>query len=102
MVDGALRGRTLVADKGYDAAWLADLARAQRGRVNIPMLATRRTRRRRFDPMLYRSRNVIERCFNKLKHFRRLATRYDKTARNFLAMLHLAASRLWTRYESRT
>jgi transposase len=43
----------------------------------------------------YRDRNRIERMFNRLKQFRRIATRYDKTAKSFLAFLHLAAARLW-------
>jgi transposase len=50
---------------------------------------------------LYRKRNLIERFFSKLKHFRRVATRYDKLATNFLAMVQLASMRLWLRaYES--
>jgi Transposase DDE domain len=49
------------------------------------------------DPALYRRRNLIERCFCKLKHFRRVATRFDKLARNFLSALALASARLWTR-----
>jgi transposase len=49
------------------------------------------------DAALYRERNHIERCFNKLKHFRRLATRYDRRAVHFLAFLCLAASMLWMR-----
>ena len=52
--------------------------------------------------LIYRQRNLIERFFNKLKHFRRVATRYDKTARNFLAAVLLAATSLWTRFESTT
>ena len=49
----------------------------------------------------YRERNLIERFFSKLKHFRRVATRYDKLAENFLAMVQLASMRLWLRvYES--
>lgn len=49
----------------------------------------------------YRERNMIERFFSKLKHFRRIATRYDKLAENFLAMVQLASMRLWLRvYES--
>jgi len=52
---------------------------------------------------LYRERNLIERFFNKLKHFRRIATRFDKLARNFLAAVLLASTRLWLRaYESTT
>ena len=55
------------------------------------------------DPHFYRQRNLIERFFNKLKHFRRIATRFDKLARNFLAAVLLASTRLWTRaYESTT
>lgn len=54
-----------------------------------------------FSKRLYRERNLIERFFSKLKHFRRIATRYDKLAANFLAMVQLASIRLWLRaYES--
>ena len=48
-----------------------------------------------FSKRLYRERNLIERFFSKLKHFRRVATRYDKLATNFLAMVQLASMRLW-------
>jgi transposase len=47
-----------------------------------------------FSKVLYRERNLVERFFSKLKHFRRIATRYDKLADNFLAMFHLASMRL--------
>ena len=50
-----------------------------------------------FNPALYLGRNRIERFFNRIKHFRRLATRYEKHAANFLAMLKLAAAQLWLR-----
>ena len=49
------------------------------------------------DPTVYKLRNRIERCFNKLKHFRRYATRYDRLATHYLAFLHLAAIMLWLR-----
>lgn len=56
-----------------------------------------------FSERLYRERNLIERFFSELKHFRPVATRYDKLATNFLAMVQLASMRLWLRaYESRT
>ena len=59
--------------------------------------------RRTVDRALYRKRNLVERFFNKLKHFRRVATRYDKLARNFLSAIALASIRLWLRhYESTT
>ena len=54
-----------------------------------------------FSKTLYKQRNLVERFFSKLKHFRRIATRYDKCAENFLAMVQLASMRLWLRaYES--
>ncbi len=86
----------LIADKGYDANALRE-AVAERGAwANIPPKANRK------DPIcfskyLYKARNLIERFFNKIKHFRRIATRYDKLAENFLAALKLAAVRIWLR-----
>ncbi len=67
---------------------------------NIPPKSNRRWKPC-FSKRLYRERNLIERFFSKLKHFRRVATRYDKLAANFLAMIQLASMRLWLRaYES--
>jgi transposase len=51
-----------------------------------------------FSPFLYRYRNLVERFFNKLKHFRAIATRYDKRADNFLAGVKLASFRIWCRF----
>src|SRR6516165_6526765 len=50
-----------------------------------------------FSPYLYRARNLVERFFNKIKHCRRIATRYDKLAANYLAFVQLASIRLWLR-----
>ena len=50
-----------------------------------------------FSPFLYRRRNLVERFFNKIKQFRRIATRYDKLAENYLAALKLACVRIWLR-----
>jgi transposase len=92
----------LVADRGYDARAIIDLVEAAGGRPHIPTCRGRKVQRS-VAPALYRQRNLIERFFNKLKHFRSIATRYNKTARNFLAAVLLAATRLWTRnYESTT
>lgn len=67
---------------------------------NIPPRSNRRWKPC-FSKRLYREHNLIERFFSKLKHFRRVATRYDKLAANFLAMVQLASLRLWLRaYES--
>lgn len=67
---------------------------------NIPPKSNRRWKPS-FSKRLYCERNLIERFFSKLKHFRRVATRYDKLAANFLTMVQLASMRLWLRaYES--
>jgi transposase len=62
-----------------------------------PVIPPRGHRRRRpnYDRHLYRARHLIENFFCKLKQFRAIATRYDKTARNFLAGIHLAAAAIW-------
>lgn len=75
---------------------------ARGGRALIPTQRDRKVQRS-IDPAIYRQRNVIERYFCKLKHFRRIATRFDRLARNFLAAVLLASTRRWLRaYESRT
>jgi len=95
--------RTIVlADKAYDADRIRDLIQEQGATPNIPPKSNRRWKPC-FSKRLYRERNLIERFFSKLKHFRRIATRYDKLAANFLAMVQLASMRLWPRaYESMT
>ena len=101
LIVGVASGRDLVADRGYDARAILDQIAAIGGRPHIPTCRDRKVQRS-VDRQLYRQRNLIERFFNKLKHFRRIATRYDKTARNFLAAVMLAATRLWMRFESTT
>ncbi len=97
-----LKCRHVVADRGYDADALLDLIRRSGAKAHIPSTRQRRVHRS-VSRRIYRQRNLIERYFNKLKHFRRIATRFDKLARNFLAAVALASARLWTRaYESRT
>jgi transposase len=85
----------LIADKAFDAdsRVLAPLAAAGKSAV-IPPKARRRLPRD-FDRHLYKARHLIENFFAKLKQYRAIATRYDKTARNFLAGVHLAASVIW-------
>ena len=93
-------GQILLADRAYDSDALRnDLA--ERGawanvkpmpnRVNIPA----------FSPFLYRYRNLVERFFNKIKHFRAVATRFEKHDANYLAILKLVAARIWMRFMSR-
>lgn len=96
-----LQPRTIVlGDKAYDGNAIRDLIEIQGAVPNIPAKSNRKWRPC-FSKMLYRERNQVERFFSKLKHFRRIATRYDKLADNFLAMVKLASMRLWLRaYES--
>jgi transposase len=85
----------LIADKAFDAdaRVLAPLAEAGKTAV-IPSKVNRRLPRG-FDRETYKARHLIENFFAKLKQFRAIATRYDKTARNFLAAVHLAATTIW-------
>jgi transposase len=102
LIDGLALARDLVTDKGYDSRAIVELIQTHGATAHIPTQKDRRVQRS-VDPKLYRQRNLIERCFNKLKHFRRIATRFEKLARNFLAAVLLASTRLWTRfYESTT
>ena len=92
----------VIGDRGYDWQYLIAFVAARGGRAHIPTQRDRKVQRS-VDPALYRQRNLVERFFNKLKHFRRIATRFDKLARNFLAAVTLASIRLWIRdYESTT
>jgi len=80
-----------IADKAYDADAFINILTARHIVAVIPPKATRKSRRE-CDFTLYRERNLVERFFNKLKHFRAIATRYDKLARNFLAAIQLIAA----------
>jgi transposase len=87
-------GAEVIADKGYDADWIRDLIEDQNCTPHIPPKSNR------YDGITYsktkyKKRNLIERCFNKLKQFRHIATRYDRSALNYLAMIKIACIRLW-------
>ena len=84
----------VLADKAFDAAPLLDRVREMGAKAVIPPKTNRKVSRE-FDAHHYKSRNLIERFFARIKQFRRIATRYDKTARNFLAAVYLAASTIW-------
>jgi transposase len=85
----------VIADKGYDSQAFVESIEQAGALAVIPPRAGRKSPRA-YDVELYKQRNLIERCFNKLKHFRRLATRYDRKAIYFLAFLYLAAASLWS------
>ena len=85
-------GASVIADKAYDAQARTIEPLHQAGKaVVIPPKASRK-HQRRYDRHLYRARHLIENFFARLKQYRAIATRYDKTARNFLGAIHLAAA----------
>jgi transposase len=83
----------IIADKAYDADRLRLHIKARGAIANIPNMI-RRKKRFRWTKALYRQRNHVERFFNKLKQFRRIATRYDKLGANFMAFIQLATVRI--------
>jgi len=89
-------GTMLLADRGYDADWIRALAAKRGVWANIPPRCNR-NEPLCFSPYLHRARNLVERFFNKIKQCRRVATRYDKLAENYLAFIQLASIRLWLR-----
>jgi len=84
-------GVLLLADRGYDTDAVRAAVNGVGATPNIPPKINRRFKPP-FSPVLYRVRNAIERMFGRLKDFRRIATRYDKLATNFLAAVHLTAA----------
>ena len=84
----------VIADKGYDAGSFIEAVRQQGGEPVIPSRSCWKTPRDH-DKALYKERNKIERFFNRLKQFRRVATRYDKLLANFMGFVKLAAIALW-------
>ena len=90
------QGDILLADAAYDSDALRQSLAARGAWANVKPMANRR-RKPAFSAFLYRYRNLVERFFNKLKHYRAVATRYDKTPENFLASVKLASARIWMR-----
>lgn len=90
------QARIVMADAAYDADHFRDTIVAMRAVAVIPNNPSR-TAKHAFDRQLYKERHLVECCFSKLKQFRRVATRYEKTARNYLAIVTLAATILWLR-----
>lgn len=96
LLDGLEQRAVVIADKGYDADRVRIRIRAQGAIPNIPNRSNR-NKRFRWKKAIYRERNHVERFFNKLKQFRRIATRYDKLGGAFFAFITLAAVRIWLR-----
>lgn len=90
------KAKAVIADTAYDSRSFREDIEAIGA---VPVIPSNPTRKHPFgyDKRKYKLRNRIERCFNKLKHFRRFATRYDRRDTNFLAFIHLAAAMIWMR-----
>jgi transposase len=100
MLGGLGPGQILLGDRAYDSDALRN-SLAERGAwANVKPLA-RRVNVPAFSAFLYRYRNLVERFFSKLKHFRAIATRFEKHDANYLALVKLASARIWMRFMSR-
>ena len=97
MLEGLSQGQILLADRAYDADALRQSLKQRGAWGNIKPMPNRRNTPA-FSAFLYRQRNLVERFFNKIKHFRAVATRFDKRADNFLAGVKLASFRIWCRF----
>ena len=84
----------VIDDSGYDSDRIVDFIQQQAAVAVIPPRSNRKTQRN-YDRELYKQRNLVERAFNRLKHWRRISTRYDRRAVNFLAALYLVSSIIW-------
>ncbi len=84
----------VIADKGYDADLFIEVIESGEAIAVIPPKKNRTTARA-YDEHLYRERNLVERVFQKLKHYRRIATRYERLAVTYQAMLSLVATVIW-------
>ncbi|CAM3412424.1 Transposase [Paracoccus aminovorans] len=91
-----LPAEVIMADTAYDSDRLRETV-AQKGAVAVIPNNPSRARKYPLDRHLYAQRQLIECCFSRLKQFRRVATRYEKTARNYLAVVTIAAIVLWIR-----
>lgn len=91
-----LPAEVVIADAAYDADCLRQVIQAKGALAVIPNNPSRALKHP-LDEHLYAQRHLIECCFSKLKQFRRVATRYEKTARNYAAVITLAAVALWIR-----
>jgi len=96
MFDSVRMGTVLLADRAYDSNALRETL-AERGAWPNIRAMPHRLNPPHFSHALYRQRNAVERFFNKLKHFRAVATRYDKRDDNYLASIKLASLRIWLR-----
>jgi transposase len=97
LLDALAEGQILLADRAYDSDALRQDLSERGAWANIKPMPNRKNVAS-FSSYLYRYRNLVERFFNKIKHYRAVATRYDKLPENFLAGVKLASLRIWMRF----
>ena len=90
-----IKATHVIADRGYDSDGILDFVQGQGAVAVIPPTSNRRVIRA-YDREVYKQRNLIERAFNKLKNWRRIATRYDRRSLYFMATLQLASAITWS------
>jgi transposase len=100
MLDSVGKGQTLLADRAYDSDALRETLAERGAKANIKPMPNR-VNIPKFNKKLYKKRNLVERFFNKLKHFRAIATRFEKHDANYMALVKLASARIWMRFMSR-
>jgi transposase len=100
MLEGMGEGQILLADRGYDSDGLRRSLVERGAWANVKPMPNRKNVPA-FSRFLYRYRNLVERFFNKIKHFRAVATRFEKHDANYLALVKLAAVKIWMRFMSR-
>jgi transposase len=93
LIEGMAPGM-VIADKGYDANHFVAVVEAKGAQPDIPPRSNRLTPRE-YDHHWYKDRNLVERFFNRIKQFRRIATRYEKLDRNFSGMIILSCIMIW-------
>ncbi len=100
LVETIEAGQILLADRAYDSDALRQSLAARGAWANVKPISRRREKPA-FSAFLYRYRNLVERFFSKLKHFRAVATRFEKHDANYLALVKLASAKIWMRFMSR-
>lgn len=99
MLDAIGEDQVLLADRAYDSDALRKSLADRGAWANIKPMPNRKNIPA-FSAFLYRYRNLVERFFSKLKHFRAIATRYEKHDANYLALVKLASTKIWMRFMS--
>lgn len=96
VMEGGRHPKVLLADRGCNAVRIREDVHARGGTVVLPMRNGRKAQIP-IEDFVYALRNMVERCINRLKNVRRVATRYDKTAASYLGFLHIVSIRVWAK-----